>query len=319
MSQSRSLHVGCVQGSIHGPKLFNIYCLLIPTVIPSDSKIIIYADDSYVINTHSDIQTLREKTTLCLTKHTEALRSIGMVVNTSKTELMLLSRNKQVKGQVLEINIPDAIISSKPHIKALGVIFSSDLSWSRQIDNALKRSTHAVKKIRFLSKWLDKKDLLQLVTAQYFPVVYYASPLWINCLDYVSIKRLQSAHYRAIRAALRVRDVRSKSRLELDALSSRATPTQWSNYTIASTVIKLFMFSDTNIANCLREAAYINDRMPRKARFMDGSKYKVGRQSIINRIGTIFSKISFDWIAPMSDHMLRINLKHEFFSNPTNP
>ncbi len=158
---------------------------------------------------------------------------------------------------------------------------------------------------------------MQLVTAQYFPVVYYASALWINCLDYVSLKRLQSAHYRAIRAALRIRDIRSKSRNELDQLSARATPMQWSYYTLASTVIKLFVLSDTNVANLLRDVAYINDRIPHKARFIDNSRYKIGRQSLPNRIGHIFSKIKFDWINYTSDHALRVNLKKEFFTYQT--
>jgi hypothetical protein len=120
------------------------------------------------------------------------------------------------------------------------------------------------------------------------PLVPQIAPSWIKCLDYASMKRLTSAHYRALRAALRIRDIRSKNRLELDFLSSRATPAQWSNYTLASTIIKLFTVSDTNIAVHLREVAYINDRLPYRARFIDRSRHKIGRQSISNRIGHLF-------------------------------
>jgi hypothetical protein len=98
-----------------------------------------------------------------------------------------------------------------------------------------------------------------------------------------------------------------------------ATPTQWSNYTLASTVIKLFAISDTNVTAHLREVAYINDRMPYRAGFMNRFNYKIRRQSISNRIRHLFSKITFDWVSPISDHMLRVNLKLEFFTHLATP
>jgi hypothetical protein len=51
----------------------------------------------------------------------------------------------------------------------------------------------------------------------------------------------------------------------------RATPFKWGNYYIASTVIRLYNTSDTRIADRLRSAAYINDRLPHGARFIDES------------------------------------------------
>ncbi len=313
LSSKRDLHVGCVQGSVLGPKLFNIYCKNVAKSLPPEAKIVIYADDSYVVNVDTDFSSLQNKTKDCITKHTEALRKIGMIVNSNKTELLFLTRNKLLSGKVLNLDFEGSTIHSQSQIKALGTIFSSDLSWHKHIDYAIKKSNHIVKRIRFLSRWLDKKDLLQLVTTQYFPVIFYSSPLWTNCLDWASLKRLNSAHYRAIRAALRIRDVRSKSRKVLDELSSRATPSQWLNYSLASTVIRLYTFSDTNIAATLRDSSYINDRLPLRAKFFDRSKYKIGRQSLQNRIGQLFAKISFDWLNPLSCDALRINLKKEFF------
>ncbi len=317
LSSSRDLFVGCVQGSILGPKLFNIYCKDVAKALPTDARIIIYADDSYVVNVDSDFEVQQKKTSQCIETHTKMLRSIGMVVNSNKTELIFLSRIKDDK--VMKIELEGSSIISKPFLKALGTIISNDLTWSRHINYVIRKSNHTIKRIRFLSKWLDKKNLLHLVTSQYFPVVFYSSSIWAGCLDYSSIKRLNSAHYRAIRAALRIRDIRSKSRKELDELSSRATLTQWLNYSLASTVIQLYNFSDFNAADKLRESAYINDRMPMKVRFFDTSKLKIGQQSLQNCIGHLFSKMSFDWITPLSNDALRVKLKNEFFNKPPPP
>ena len=104
------------------------------------------------------------------------------------------------------------------------------------------------------------------------------------------------------------------SRLELDKQTKRATPTEWAQYSIASSVIKLFNRSDTNIACQLRDSVYINDRMPLKGKFLDKSRLKIGKQALPNRLGPLFANLSFDWInTHLSDDALRKHLKEEFF------
>jgi hypothetical protein len=195
-------------------------------------------------------------------------------------------------------------------MKALGIHFEPDLSWNRQVDSALSKSHYVVKRIRYLSKWLTKDDRLKLVTSQYFSILYYAAPVWIGSLNVAAWKRLNSAHYRALRAVV---GFHVRKRSEIDLMTKRAKPPEWARYSIASTVIKLYNSSDTNIAKTLRSSAYVNDRLPRRAKFIDQSKFKVGKQSLPNRIGYLFSKMKFDWIGDITDDMLRKSLKKEFF------
>jgi hypothetical protein len=181
------------------------------------------------------------------------------------------------------------------------------------VDLTIGKTGHIINRLRFLSKWLKKDELLQLVTSQYFGILYYASPVWMGNLTSANWKRINSSHYRALRAALK--DYRKrKKRSELDAEAKRSTPREWSKYIISSTVIKLYNRSDTNIANLLRSSSYVNDRMPFKAKFIDTSRLKIGRQSLLARIGPLFSSISFNWIDPtITDDYLRRELKREFF------
>ena len=134
----------------------------------------------------------------------------------------------------------------------------------------------------------------------------------MTALSSASWKRLNSAHYRAIRAAFS--DHRNRiSRKDLDKRSARATPVEWASYITASTVIKLYNKSDTNIATQIRDAAYINDRMPGIAKFIDKSRLKIGKQTLTNRIGPIFSATKFGWISLEDDNKLRRQLKETFF------
>ncbi len=309
-SREESINVGCVQGSILGPKLFNIYCSKVVNAI-EDAKIISYADDSYVINSDTDIERLIKKTETCFSSHTGYLKSIGMVVNDSKTEMLYATRDKTRKSVV--INVSGTTVSSTPKIKALGVQISDDLSWNDHVDYSLKRSRHIVPRIKYLRKWLNTEELLRLITSQYFSIVYYCCPLWIGSLTSTAWKRINSAHYRALRAVYGDYKMKLK-RAELDKMSKRATPKEWAQYSIAATVIKMFNSSDTEMGHLLRRSVYINDRNPGKGKFIDKSRLKIGRQSLPYRIGPTFAKMSFDWVGfEGSDDALRRNLKKEFF------
>ena len=128
-----------------------------------------------------------------------------------------------------------------------------------------------------------------------------------------SWKRINSAHYRALRAIYG--DYRSKmKRVEFDKLSKSATPVEWAHYAIASATIKLFNTLDTNIARALRDSIHVNDRLPGRGKFIDKSRQKIGRQSLPYIIGPIFGNMSVDWIQTnLSDDTLRRKLKSKFF------
>lgn len=309
-SHEMPINVGCVQGSILGPKLFNIYCSNIVNSI-KDAKIISYADDSYVINSAYDVGELIAKTEECFRQHTAHLQRLGMVVNEGKTELLFSSRSK---GQSeISINTGTSIVKSSKCIKALGVQFCADLSWDCHVNYSLNRSRHIIPRIRHLRKWLNTDELLKLVTSQYFSIVFYCCQVWIGCLTSSNWRRINSAHYRALRAVYG--DYKCKiKRTELDKASRRATPSEWANFSTASTVIKLFNSSDTEIGCFLRESVYINDRQPGRGKFIDKSRLKVGRQALPYRIGPIFAKIGFDWVGIAStDDTIRRRLKAQFF------
>jgi hypothetical protein len=110
-STSRPLSVGCVQISLLGPKLFNIYCRSLLEAFPKESKVITYADDSYIINTANTKHELQAVMELSIARQTEFMLSIGMVVNSSKTELMY-STQRQVESLTI-VNGSDSITSKQ--------------------------------------------------------------------------------------------------------------------------------------------------------------------------------------------------------------
>jgi len=193
----------------------------------------------------------------------------------------------------------------------LGLTMSDDLSWDQHVNNTVAKTSYTTRMIKHLRRWLSIDDCLKVVTSKYYGLAYYGCPVWLTpCLSHNSWKRLFSQHYRAIRAA--VGDWKTKiPRAVLDVIRKRANPRQWAKYSISRFVIKAYNNKNTPIRLKLAQQGYINDRNPRRAKFFDGSRLKVGRQSLENRL--VFMKLNFDWIGNPSDDYLRVKLKEQFF------
>ncbi len=105
------------------------------------------------------------------------------------------------------------------------------------------------------------------------------------------------------------------SRRQLDEEGKRATPRQWSYYTVASTTMSIIqnkqpsLLYDLLMTNCT-----INSRSEARPSFYDTSRRKIGRQSIHNRVGDVFRSVNFAWFKKdLSKNSVRSNLKQIFF------
>ncbi len=84
------MKVGCAQGSTLGSRLFSIFCGKLREIIPQESFVVAYADDTYVLIADKDIEVLRSRAQEAMHSHVDWLKSIGMVVNVKKLSLYFL-------------------------------------------------------------------------------------------------------------------------------------------------------------------------------------------------------------------------------------
>jgi len=115
------IKVGCIQGSILGSVLYNIYTSGIEDVV-YPCKFVIYADNSYIIVSGKSSEELSRLLELTICNHFRYLESIGMICNLSKTELVF-------GVDKLKIKIGDSWIRSSEYMKVLGVLLDNKLSW----------------------------------------------------------------------------------------------------------------------------------------------------------------------------------------------
>jgi len=246
-----------------------------------------------------------------LQKHVSFLRSIGMVVNETKTEIMWIGDMPLIEY----LSIGDNRVPLTKSMKALGIYIQGNLCWDVQAEHALNKSKRMLSAFRFLRKYLTEKQFLKAASANYYGTVYYAASVWFNNLKQIQKTKLTSIHFRMLRTAKRDHK-QSLSRTELTHLCERATPEQWTKFMTASRVIKtireqqpIYLFEK------LTMTYFEKPRYPGIGQFFDHSRTRKGFQSIQNRL-LFMRKIEFDWnneCKEISNDRLRIEMKKAFF------
>jgi hypothetical protein len=150
-------------------------------------------------------------------------------------------------------------------------------------------------RIKFIRQSLTQEQTLRVLT---YPITIppYGSAIWMGAVTTsYEWKLLNRAHYRAFRIV--TRDYRVElSRKDLDSICKRATPRQWSYYSVASTVISIVQNQGPSLLYDLLKTNCTNNRRGGIASFFDMSRRKIGRQSLHNQVSETFKQVQFAWL-----------------------
>jgi len=311
-SQLRCLDRGCVQGSILGPKLFSLYTSKLKSVIETDEiSLVSYADDSYVLVVPKEIENVKALAESTIQKHVSFLRSIGMIVNETKTEIMWIGTTPLLDN----LSIGNNIVPFTKSMKALGIYVQGDLCWDAQAEHSISKSKKLLSAFRFLRKYLTEKQFLKAASANYYGSVYYAASVWFHNLKQSQKKKLTAVHFRMLRTAKKDFKM-ALSRSKSTQLCERATPEQWAKFVTASRVIKTIRDQQpAYIFEKLTMNYFEEPRYPGNGCFFDFSRTRKGFQSIQNRL-LFMRAIDLDWnneSSVISNDRIRIEMKKTFF------
>jgi len=198
-SSLKSMGIGCVQGSILGPRLFTLYLGALAREIQHD-QLVTYADDTYVIITGETLEELKANVQHISRRHVTFLKNMGMVVNPSKTEVIVFDKNPVVTT----FSIDGEMVLSETTMKALGVVWQHNLKWTKHLEQVSSKIAPKLSMLKKIRKNLDLQQFLKIATSQLFSILFYSSQLWMNStLGAEGWKRLKAIHYRILRAAVR--------------------------------------------------------------------------------------------------------------------
>ena len=126
--ETRSIKCGVPQGSIFGPLLFIFYINDICN-ISELLYTIMYADDTSVIMSGSDLESIIKSVNSELCLLNTWLKANKLSLNVNKTYYLVFHRARIKVDNVNSIRMNDSIINSASYLKYVGVIIDSKLNW----------------------------------------------------------------------------------------------------------------------------------------------------------------------------------------------
>jgi len=185
-SQTIEIDRGCVQGSILGPKLFNLYLRELAIIKDENTDIVTYADDTYIVisGPSANLPKIVEET---IKKQTSILKKFGMCVNKSKTEVMWIGNKNNKEPGIIVCN---NLVPFQNQIKALGVTISHDLSWELHASNVISKGKKLLSALYHTRKYLTESQFLRSVANNFSSTVFYASTVWFDNLKKVHAKKI---------------------------------------------------------------------------------------------------------------------------------
>ena len=188
-SEWEQIKSGVPQGSILGPLLFLLYINDFPSVIPNPNCVVLFADDTIVLTTDSDIQNLNIMANQLFSDVNLWFNSNLLTLNYKKTHYVEYKTNNYYQTRTninyegyyqtrTNINYEGNTIPNLTSTKFLGLIVDETLSWNEHIDSAAKKLCSASYIVRNLKHSVSPTTMKTLYYAYIHPIISHGIIFW---------------------------------------------------------------------------------------------------------------------------------------------
>ena len=206
-----SVEAGVPQGSRLGPLLFIIYMNDIINDIESD--ILIFADDTSLFASAVDPAETAAILNRDLAKIENWAKNWKVTFNAIKSKDIIFS--KKFLNNSPPVNFNEKQIERVNSHKHLGLIFTSTLDWSCQVEQVCLKANRKLSVLRTV-KFLNRQtlDLLYKLTVR--SIIDYALPVYCNSLRQTELKRFEDIQYKAAKLVTGSLHLTSKEKLNIE-------------------------------------------------------------------------------------------------------
>lgn len=201
LSNTKKIVAGVPQGSVLGPKLFNLYISDLPHF--PNTKLSLFADDTAIYAQSYYASAANQLLQTHLNLITNYFKHWKIQINESKTEQIVFSRKYTNKKIFNPLKVNKTPVHPKPQIKYLGLHLDQRLSLQGHIKATLQKVDNAIRTLYPLLKkhnHLSIKNKKLLYTTVLRPIITYAAPIWYSTSTsaQIPLQRIQNKILRLI-------------------------------------------------------------------------------------------------------------------------
>ncbi|MCG8034833.1 MAG: hypothetical protein JAZ03_22035 [Candidatus Thiodiazotropha taylori] len=201
-SELKTVTYGVPQGSILGPLLFLLFINDLPLYI-KDIHAELYADDTTLFDIQGSTSDIEKNLQQALNKLSMWCKYNGMVVNTEKTKLMLITtsqRRQRMENEGLSLKYTNDALGTVGHEKVLGVFVDHNLSWSEHVKYLSKKIRSSIWLLSKIKNFLSLSHRVQYYKSYIQPHIDFCNIVWGNTSESNKTKifRLQKRACRVI-------------------------------------------------------------------------------------------------------------------------
>lgn len=183
LSELGSVGVGVPQGSVLGPVLFIIYVNDLSASVPG-SGLVLYADDTTLINVNSDLLALQEGMLGARSGVSGWFAANSLSLNENKTQTIIFTQRQ--------------VIQPQQAVKFLGIVMDQKLLWDKHVESLANKLSKNLYLLRNLRPIANQSTCMNAYFSLFHSIMSYGILIWGHSPQAQKIFSLQRKAVRII-------------------------------------------------------------------------------------------------------------------------